>query len=41
MISGYRDSDYAAIMNELCPELKGTAAGRRSMQNGFLYCETL
>ena len=28
MINGYRDSDYAAIINELCPELAATPAGR-------------
>ena len=27
MIDGYRDSDYAGIMNELCPELAQTKAG--------------
>ena len=27
MIDGYRDSDYAAIINELCPELQKTERG--------------
>ncbi|OQA49427.1 MAG: Long-chain-fatty-acid--CoA ligase [Firmicutes bacterium ADurb.Bin300] len=28
MINGFRDSDYASIINEICPELKGTQAGQ-------------
>ena len=28
MIDGYRDSDYRAIMNELCPEIKDSKPGR-------------
>lgn len=28
MISGYRDSDYAAIMNELCPEIAQNTPGK-------------
>ena len=28
MIEGYRDSDYAAIINELCPELATTVPGK-------------
>ena len=28
MIRGYKDSDYKAIMEELCPELKSTEPGR-------------
>lgn len=28
MINGYRDSDYAGIINELCPELKNTEKGK-------------
>ena len=27
MIDGYRDSNYQAVMNELCPELKTTKPG--------------
>ena len=29
MIDGYRDSDYAAIINELCPELQKTEKGAK------------
>ena len=29
MIDGYRDSNYAAIINELCPELQTTAPGKQ------------
>ena len=28
MVDGYRDSNYAAIMQELCPELANTVSGR-------------
>lgn len=28
MIDGYKDSDYVAIMNELCPELAGAVPGK-------------
>lgn len=28
MINGYKDSDYVAIMNELCPELKDSEPGK-------------
>jgi len=28
MTDGYKDSDYVAIMNEICPELKGHEAGK-------------
>ena len=28
MIDGFRDSDYAAAINELCPELKEAKPGR-------------
>ena len=28
MVKGYRDSDYAAILRELCPELENTVEGR-------------
>ena len=28
MIDGYRDSNYQAVMNELCPEMKTTKPGR-------------
>ncbi|MCI8526380.1 MAG: AMP-binding protein [Oscillospiraceae bacterium] len=28
MVDGWRDSDYAGIINELCPELKDTEAGK-------------
>lgn len=27
MVNSYRDSDYAAVVNELCPELKNTVSG--------------
>lgn len=27
MVDSYRDSDYAAVVNELCPELKDTVSG--------------
>ena len=29
MIDGYRDSNYAAIINELCPELRSTEKGQQ------------
>lgn len=35
MVHGYRDSNYAAIMNELCPELSDTRAG------DSLHCKRL
>ncbi len=38
MVNGYRDSDYATIMNELCPELAETKVGAplRSKRLPFL-----
>ena len=30
MVDGYKDSDYVAIMNELCPELKNCEPGKLS-----------
>ena len=35
MVDGYRDSDYVAIMKELCPELRGHVAGQP------LHCKRL